>query len=439
MRIGQEMDTAPRSTSSARYDAVVVGAGPYGLSTAAHLLGRGLRVAAFGKTLEFWRAHMPKGMLLRSHWWATDLSDPDRQYTFGRFLERSADYEKGYPMPREAFLDYANWFQERAVPHVDETYVSSIERHNDHFVLTLEDGRSVHSATVVMAIGLQYYASRPAPFDRLPAGLVSHACAHHDLSRFSGQRVVVIGGGQSAVEYSALLHEAGAAVHLVPRRPIRWLPHDRINERSVIERILVPDASIAPGWSNWILDHAPYLLYHLPQHRKDRRNHICCTPSATEWLKDRVLGKVSLHEGQTVVATQAVNGHVQVAISDGEEVRADHVILATGYPVDIDKLPMVHPSLRAAIKTAMGAPVLSSWFESSVPGFYFVGLTSMRAFGPLYRFVAGCGAAARRVAHAVARQGAHGRLSGFRTRDHAHHDAVTQTSRGHGYASGADG
>ncbi|HEX4560478.1 MAG TPA: NAD(P)-binding protein, partial [Gemmatimonadales bacterium] len=58
------------------YDAVVVGAGPYGLSTAAHLIGRGLDVAVFGKTLEMWRDHMPQGMWLRSHWWATNLADP---------------------------------------------------------------------------------------------------------------------------------------------------------------------------------------------------------------------------------------------------------------------------------------------------------------------------------------------------------------------------
>jgi hypothetical protein len=40
-----------------------------------------------------------------------------------------------------------------------------------------------------------------------------------------------------------------------------------------------------------------------------------------------------------------------------------------------------------------------------VPGLYFVGISSLRAFGPLYRFVAGCGAAARRVAGAIAHRG----------------------------------
>src|SRR5204862_46364 len=139
------------------FDVVVVGAGPYGLSTAAHLLGRGLRVAVFGRTLEMWRDHMPKGMLLRSHWWATNLSDPRKDYGFERFV-RESKHEKGYPLPIETFIDYGLWFQQRAVPDVDETYVASIERQGARFLITLEDGREVQSQAVGMAIGLYHGA-----------------------------------------------------------------------------------------------------------------------------------------------------------------------------------------------------------------------------------------------------------------------------------------
>ena len=408
MSVAADTQTSPPSGSAAQYDAVVVGAGPYGLSTAAHLLGRGLRTAVFGRKLELWRNHMPKGMLLRSHWWATNLSDPGGQYSFQRFF-RESRYDACYPVPIEAFIDYGLWFQERAVPDVDETYVASVARHDGCFFLTLEDGRTMRSAAVIMATGLYDHANRPEQYRHLPPGLVSHSCEHNDFSRFKGKQVLVIGGGQSAIEFTALLHEAGADVHVVSRRPIVWLPPDRANGRTLFERIVAPNASIAPGWRNWILEHAPYLFYRFPQHRKDRANRNYYLSAASDWLRERVIGKATLHEGHTVVELDAVNGQVEATLSDGAKERVDHVLLATGYAVDIAGLTMIHPSLRAAIDIDRSIPVLSPWFESSVPGLYFVGLTSLRAFGPLYRFVAGCKATAPRVARSVARSQAAGR------------------------------
>ena len=403
------------------FDAVVVGTGPYGLSAAAHLLGSGLRVAVYGRTLEMWREHMPTGMLLRSHPWATNLSDPHGEHAIDRFdLESSRDTR--YPVPIQTFIDYGRWFQQRAVPGVDETYVSSIERRDGLFLITLEDGREVESHAVVMAIGVRYYAHRPDQFTGLPTELVSHSSDHRDFRRFQGRHVVVIGGGQSAIEFAALLHEAGAAVEVVARRPIEWLPPDRWGTRSRLELLLAPDAGIAPGWINWVWDHRPFLFYRFPQLWKDRYNAIYHS-GATDWLRDRVLGKVTLREGQTVANVREAQGKLHATISDGAKVSADHIILATGYTVDLTKLAMIHPSLRAAIRTDRAIPTLSHWFESSVPGLYFIGLTSLRAFGPLYRFVAGCGAAARRVADAVTRE------QNRRSRTAPKRDSAKRTSR----------
>jgi len=146
----------------------------------------------------------------------------------------------------------------------------------------------------------------------------------------------------------------------------------------------------------------PYLFYRFPQQRKDSYNSNYVS-GASSWLTDRVIGKVTLREGRTVTNVEVVDGKVDATISDGTRALVDHILLATGYKADINRLTMIHPSLRAEIRTDMAIPLLSHWFESSVPGFYFVGFTSLRAFGPLYRFVAGCGATARRVARSVAR------------------------------------
>ena len=117
-----------------------------------------------------------------------------------------------------------------------------------------------------------------------------------------------------------------------------------------------------------------------------------------------MIGKVTFHEGRTIVTMDEMSGKMDVTMSDGERVNADHVLLATGYKPDIKKLTMLHQSLLADTKTNAGVPLLGRYFESSVPGLYFVGLTSVRAFGPAQRFVVGCRAAAQRVALSVARR-----------------------------------
>ena len=388
---------------TAQYDVVVVGAGPYGLSAAAHLMGKGLNIAVFGKPLKLWREHMPKGMFLRSHWWATNLADPRKKYGFEQFFHVS-EYDKCYPVPIEAFIDYGMWFQKQVVPNIDTTYVSTIERKDGQFLLTLEDGRTATTPAVVMAIGLYYYANRPSEYDHLPAELATHSFEHADFSRFAGKQVAMLGGGQSAIEYSALLHEIGASVHLITRRPIHWLGPDTDNKRSFIDQLRAPRAGIAPGWKNWALEYLPYLFHRFPQPRKDRyiQNHY--NAAGSDWLRDRVIGKVELHEGRRIEKAREVDNGLELTLSDNKVLSADHLMLATGYQVDINRLSMLSPALLKEIQQDMGSPVLNSWFESSVPGLYFVGLSSLRSFGPLYRFVVGAKAAAPRVANAAARR-----------------------------------
>ena len=193
-------------------------------------------------------------------------------------------------------------------------------------------------------------------------------------------------------------------MHVVARRPIAWREPDRDGTRSLIERIMAPRASIAPGWQHWCLDRAPYAFFHLPQTIKDRYNAGYAS-GAADWLRSRIHDKVTIYDGRTVTRiarANAGNGEAVCAmLSDSTSFVADHVILATGFRVDLDRLACLDPHLRMQIRTDGRVPVLNSRFETSVPGLYFAGMTTLPAFGPLYRFVAGAPATARRIAHAV--------------------------------------
>lgn len=383
------------------YDVVVVGAGPYGLSAAAHLRGKGLQVAIFGKPLESWREMMPRGMFLRSHWWATNFSDPQKKYSMKQFFQVS-DYDVCYPMPVQLFIDYGMWFQKHVVPDVDPTYVSSVERKGESYEVFLEDGRVVVALAIVMAIGPGYYARIPAEYSAIPAGLLTHSYNCGDFSHLAGKRVAVIGGGQSAVECAALLNEAGVTVHLVARRPINWVEPHGGAARSFLEQLRAPNSGIAPGWRYRALEIFPYFFQRFPPEKRARMVNSTHWPGASEWLRERIIGKVILHESCAVVQVIANKDKVNLAFSDATGLEVDHIILATGYQADVERLTMLDVSIRECIKTYAGSPLLNSRFESSVPGLYFPGFSSLLSFGPLYRFIAGVPATSARVAGAVA-------------------------------------
>lgn len=391
------------ATSSAQYDVIVLGAGPYGLSVSAHLLGHGLKVGTFGKTNYFWKNHMPDGMLLRSYWWATSLSDPQGNYSMARYFE-----EKGItptdPLPRETFLDYVAWFQQHAVPNVDETYIHHIERTNGQFQVTLEDGRVLMSRAVVLAPGLHYYLYSPAEYAHMPGELVSHSADHASFTQFKQKNVAVIGAGQGALESAALLNEQGAQVEVLCRRSLRWVPIGNPKVPAWIRAIRAPQAGMGSGWKNLLQEKYPYVLQRVQRARRDHLLDTTHGPAGSDWLKLRLMGKVTIREQAVVTKIEAVDGKAQITLSTGEKQVYDHVILGTGYRPDVKELPMLDQHLKDSLQTHRGSPVLNNWFETSVPGLYFVGFSSARSFGPFFRFVVGAQAAARRASAAIARQ-----------------------------------
>ena len=190
-----------------RCDVAIIGAGPYGLSAAAHLRTiKGLDVHVFGEPMCFWDRNMPVGMLLRSGWAASHIADPDQSMTLDDFRAASGKSFSS-PVPRERFVEYGLWYQSRAVHDLDPRKIARVEAHPNGFRLALENGDVMTARRVVVAAGISSFTWRPPQFANLPSQLVSHTSEHREFQKFAGKHVLVVGSGQSALESAALLRE----------------------------------------------------------------------------------------------------------------------------------------------------------------------------------------------------------------------------------------
>ena len=382
----------------------IIGAGQYGLSIAAHLRARGIDFRIFGKPMHSWREQMPAGMFLKSEGFASSLSTPDADFTLARFCadEGHPYSDTGTPVARETFVDYGLAFQRRYVPDLETRLVTGLDRRYGRFELRLEDGTTLTAGRAVVATGLTYFRHLPPILAGLPASLLTHSSEHHDLRRFEGRHVTVIGSGASALDLMAELQAAGADAQLVTRRSrLAWtMPAERAGWKRWL-----PKSGLGPGWRNRFYAYAPMLFRALPA---ARRRHILRTwlgPSGSWTVKDRV-ERMPLLLGYTPQSAEVSGDRVLLRISGPDaaqrEIATDHVIAATGYRVDLQRLSFFAEGLAARVQAVDAMPVLSGEFQSSVPGLYFVGLASGFTFGPLMRFVLGTDYTARRIARHLA-------------------------------------
>lgn len=389
---------------SSSVEVAIVGAGPYGLSIAAHLQGSGVSFRIFGPPMETWRDHMPAGMLLKSDGFASSLSDPASEFTLKHYCEQNRiPYDDTHvPVALRTFVEYGLAFQRRFVSNLDTRLVASIDRRQNGFLLTLEDGETLAAGQVILAVGITHFAHVPAEFAKLPTHQFSHSSVMKDPSTLRGKRVVVLGAGASAVDVAALLHENGANVSLLGRRKaVRFHNPPAPGRRPLLQRLRHPASGLGPGWRSRLCTDVPGLFRLLPKETRLRivRTHLGPAPG---WpMRERVIGKVLMDLGVTQIKAESVGEKVRISFvnADGnsEEILADHVIAATGYRVDLQRLPMLSREVRAQLKTIEDAPVLSSRFESSVPGLYFVGIAAANTFGPMMRFAFGAEFASKRI------------------------------------------
>jgi cation diffusion facilitator CzcD-associated flavoprotein CzcO len=353
--------------------------------------------------MSFWREQMPVGMLLRSPYVACNISDPERSLTVADY-ERARGLERAEPVPLSRFVDYGDWFREQAGIDVDERSATRISR-NGRFHVELEDGETFSARNVVVAAGIADFARKPELWESFPTALVSHACEHCDLGIFAGKRVLVIGGGQSALESAALLHETGADVEvLVRERTVHWLDFRLQHNLGLLSRLLYAPPDVGPmGVSHLVA--RPHLYRSLPRRLQNRLNPRALRPAGAGWLVPRVREQtIPITIGRTVVGAAEQHGELRVRLDDGSERVVDHVLLATGYGVDVGRYPFLAPELLQDVRSVNGHPTLRRGLESTVPGLHFAGAPAVWSFGPLLRFVAGSAYAATAIARTISRR-----------------------------------
>lgn len=384
-------------------DIVIIGAGPYGLSLAAHLGAQNIEHRIFGRPMWFW-SQVAKGgseRYLKSFCFATNLSAPRPGFTLVDY-NGPRGLETFDPCSMANFTNYGQWFQQHNAPWVEPVDVVNVKRENPGFAVTLTSGERIIAAHVVVATGLSNFASTPSVLSSLPADLASHTSEIEAFESFNGRSVAVIGAGQSALEAAALLHEAGAFPQLLVREnSVLW--HTRVSQnRSLWQQVRKPISGLGVGPKAWALVNYPGALHRIPDQWRIwlTRHHL--PPEGAWWLRERVEGRVPIHLRTKVIDARESGGQVALQLSDAvgtssRELKVDHVISGSGYDIDLQRLPFLDPKLTTEVRCFLGSPSLDAFFGSSVPGLYFVGPSASMSFGPLFRFVVGADYAARTV------------------------------------------
>jgi thioredoxin reductase len=343
-------------------------------------------------------------MLLKSYAWASNLSAPIDLLAKRRIPSSSTlrqfctDHGFMYsdslaPISLQTFVAYGQAFQKQFVPMVERRVVTSVRPERDGFRLRFEDGGTAEFRRVIVAVGLAPFKYLPPIARQVPPELVSHSSDFGPLAHLDGKEVIIVGSGSSATDLAALLHERGGSVSLVARSSaLRFAIPPRF--RGLTERLLAPAGGLGNGWGLSICANAPWMVHALPREFGSRLGGSqALGPLGGAFMKDRVMDKVPMRLGRTLTGIKQQGGklHLSFRAIDGaeESASADHVVFATGYRIDLERLSFLSPTMIDALRSKGGELALSRHYESLVPGLHFVGPAAAEDFGPVNRFIFG--------------------------------------------------
>ena len=375
-------------------DLLIIGAGPFGLAIAAQAAHLGIEHLVVGRPMEFWRKNMPQGMYLRS---ACDWHlDPVNIHTIEKFLEtRGQTSHDVEPLSLEFYLSYAEWFQTQKQITTRPAYIERLD-HANGFVAATVDGDTIQARQVALAPGFKHFANIPDELKALlPEGRYTHTCEFTDFSSAANTRYLIIGGRQSAFEWAALLLEAGASSIYISHR--HDTPAFEESDWSWVNP-LVDAIADNPNW-----------FRSLSQAEKDdvsRRQWAEGRLKLEPWLAPRLVDeRVKVLPNTGLVKAVEQNGELAVTMSNGETVVCDKVVFATGYKVDISRVPVLSSgNILDQLETRNGFPVLDDHLQTSVPGLFITSMPAMQDFGPFFGFTIAVRVSAKLICDAIVRR-----------------------------------
>lgn len=382
-------------------DVAIIGAGPYGLSAAAYLGGlKGLDVRLLGEPMSFWERNMPEGMLLRSPWAGSHIADPGNRHTLDAYRNVNGNHHLADPVPVKDFIAYGHWFGRQTALSADRRKVERVELAPQGYRLTFDAGEALHARRVVVAAGIQPFAYRPAIYDGLPTSLVTHTSEQLDFAKFRDKEVLVVGGGQSALEAAVFLREAGANVEVLVRSSgLYWLDHRRWMRTKPVRWMFYGAGEIGPAGVSLVIQR-PDLFRRLPHGTQRAWSKRAMRPAVARWLKS-CTRNIPIHTERFPIEALVNGVQLRVHCNDRTQRTVDHLVLGTGYRVDVTRYSFLSTKILERIDLADGHPRLDAGLEASLPGLHFLGAPAALSFGPLMRFVAGTEFASAALARRV--------------------------------------